>query len=66
MIKDIVYIIDILNLDNIEKIEKYIRETFNVKFVAYDQFKLKIIFCNILSEYEENMLFNSINTIENI
>lgn len=64
--KDITYIIDLLRLDNIEKIEKFIRETFSVKFLAYDQYKLKVIFCNILSEYEENMLFNCISTIENV
>jgi hypothetical protein len=66
MIKDIVYIIDILKLDNIDEIEKFINETFNVKFLAYDQYKLKVIFCNILSEDEENMLFNCISTIENV
>jgi hypothetical protein len=64
--KDIIYIIDILRLDNIEQLEKFIRETFNVKFLAYDQYKLKVIFCNILSEHEENMLFNCISTIENV
>lgn len=66
MIKDIAYIIDILNINNIEEIEKFIRETFNVKFLAYDQYELKVIFNNILSEYEENMLFTCIKTIDNV
>lgn len=64
MIKDIAYIIDILSINNIEEIEKFIRETFNVKFLAYDQYELKVIFNNILSEYEENMLFTCIKNID--
>ena len=64
MIKDIVYIIDILNIENIEKIEEFIRGKFNVKFLAYDQYELKVVFINELTEYEENILFNCIMKVK--
>ena len=53
-------------MDNIEDIEKFIRETFDVKFLAYDQYELKVVFINTLSECEENMLFNCIKNIESV
>jgi hypothetical protein len=51
-----IYTLNIFN-KNIYKIEKTIREYFNIKFIAYDQNELKISFINELSEQEEVKLF---------
>jgi hypothetical protein len=51
-----IYTLNIFN-KNIYKIEKTIREHFNIKFIAYDQNELKISFINELSEQEEVKLF---------
>jgi hypothetical protein len=58
MEKDIMYTLDILHKENIETIEKYIRDNFNVKFLAYDQYELKVSFSKELSDKEEQKLFD--------
>lgn len=57
MENDILYTLHIYN-KNIDYIEKQIKENFNVKFLAYDQYELKISFANELSENEEEKLFD--------
>lgn len=54
--KDIMYTLDIFN-KNGQLIESKIKETLNVKFIAYDQYELKVSFINELSDEEEGILF---------
>lgn len=53
---DIMYTLDILN-KNVDYIENTIKKNFNVKFLAYDQYELKVSFFHELSDEEENKLF---------
>lgn len=59
MDKDIMYTLSVYdkNIDKIEKIEQKIKYTFDVKFIAYDQYELKVSFITELTEQEEQILF---------
>lgn len=59
MDKDIMYTLSVYdkNIDKIEKIEQKIKYTFDVKFIAYDQYELKVSFITELTEQEEEILF---------
>lgn len=63
MDKDIMYTLSINNkdIDKIHKIEAKIKYTFDVKFIAYDQYELKVSFVNELTDEEEQQLFNILN-----
>lgn len=63
MDKDIMYTLNIVNR-NISLIEQLIRDNFKVKFIAYDQYELKVSFINELSDNEENTLFEILENIE--
>jgi hypothetical protein len=56
MEKDVMYTLHIYN-KNIQDIEIQIKKHFNVKFLAYDQYELKIYFNSELSDNEEKHLF---------
>jgi F0F1-type ATP synthase delta subunit len=56
MEKDIMYTLHIYN-KNIDDIEKHIKKNFNIKFLAHDQYELKVYFTKELSDNEENKLF---------
>lgn len=60
MDKDIMYTLSIYNknIDKIEKLEEKIKYTFDVKFIAYDQYELKVSFLTELTEEEEQLLFS--------
>lgn len=60
MNKDIMYTLNInyKNIDNIANIEKQIKDSFEVKFLGYDQYELKVSFVKELSDKEEKLLFN--------
>jgi hypothetical protein len=64
MDKDIMYTLDVYK-KNIYNIEKNIKENFNVKFLAYDQYELKVYFMNELSDKEEELLFQLLEKFEN-
>jgi hypothetical protein len=59
MDKDIMYTLSVYNksIDKIEQIENKIKYTFDVKFIAYDQYELKVSFITELTEEEEQILF---------
>ena len=57
MEKDTMYTLYIYH-KNINDIENQIRTNFNVKFLAYDQYELKVSFIYELSEEEETKLFD--------
>jgi hypothetical protein len=61
--KDIMYTLSVYNksIHTIEKIEEKIKYTFDVKFIAYDQYELKVSFINELTEEEEQQLFDILN-----
>jgi hypothetical protein len=63
MDKDIMYTLSVNNkdIDTIQKIETKIKYTFDVKFIAYDQYELKVSFVNELTDEEEGQLFNILN-----
>jgi hypothetical protein len=63
MEKDVMYTLYIYN-KNINNIEMQIKKHFNVKFLAYDQYELKISFNNELSDNEENHLFAILEFID--
>ena len=65
MEKDTMYTLYIYN-KNIDDIEKQIKENFNVKFLAYDQYELKISFVNELSDNEEEKLFDILEDLKKI
>lgn len=56
MNKDVMYTLDVYKKD-VNKIEKKIKDNFKVKFLAYDQYELKVSFMNELSDEEESTLF---------
>jgi hypothetical protein len=64
MDKEIMYTIDVFN-KNIQNIESKIKELFNVKFIAYDQYELKVSFFSELSDKEEMKLFEIFENIKN-
>lgn len=56
MNKDVMYTLDVYKKD-VNEIEKKIKDNFKVKFLAYDQYELKVSFVNELNEEEESKLF---------
>jgi hypothetical protein len=56
MEKDVMYTLYIHN-KNMHDIEIQIKKQFNVKFLAFDQYELKISFNGELSDNEEESLF---------
>lgn len=59
MDKNTVYTLYIYN-KNITYIEEQLKQFFNIKFLAFDQYELKISFTNELSDSEENKLLELI------
>jgi hypothetical protein len=58
------YTLSIYNKDII-KIESRIKEWFNVKFIAFDQYDLKVSFTNELTDEEEIRLFKILEINKN-
>lgn len=54
--RNVIYTLNICD-KNVDNIEKTLKDTFNVKFLAYDQYELKVLFVNELSDEEEMKLF---------
>jgi len=63
MEKDVMYTLCIYN-KNIHDIETQIKRHFNVKFLAYDQYELKISFNDELSDNDEGYLFAILQNID--
>jgi hypothetical protein len=61
---DIMYTLSVYNKD-INKIESAIKEMFNVKFIAFDQYELKVSFTSELTDKEEIRLFNILEINKN-
>ena len=62
MDKDIMYTLNVYH-KNIEKLETQIRANFDIKFLAYDQYELKVSFVNELSDEQEEQLFEILENI---
>jgi hypothetical protein len=62
---DIMYTLDVYK-KNISSIEQNIKDNFNVKFLAYDQYELKVSFINELSDKEEELLFQILENFKKI
>jgi hypothetical protein len=59
------YTMNITNLlDKIQLIESELRSQFKVKFIAYDQFELKITFDEELSDEMEQKLIDIVYKVE--
>lgn len=63
MDKDIMYTLDVYKKE-VGKIEKKIKDNFDVKFLAYDQYELKVSFVKELTDEEETKLFEILENIE--